>query len=98
MRQLITLLLLPLTACTLATSDATADNMPPRPAACRSEALAQFTGQQASEELGQRMLRASGARLIRWVPKDGVVTMEFNSERVTVQLDGANRVERANCG
>ncbi len=44
------------------------------------------------------MLTASGARTIRWVPKGGVVTMDFNPSRLTVQLDGANRVERANCG
>ena len=98
MRQLVTLALLPLAACTIATSDATADNMPHVPAACRSEALAQFAGQPASEELGARMLRASGARIIRWVPKGGAVTMDFNPARITVQLDGANRVERASCG
>ena len=98
MRRFITLAFLPLAACTIATSDATADNRPPVPAECRNQALAQFIGQPASEELGARMLRASGARTIRWVPKGGVVTMEFNPARITVQLDGANRVERASCG
>lgn len=98
MRQFITLALLPLAACTVATSDATADNVPPTAATCRSEALAQFIGQPASQELGERMLRASGARIIRWVPKGGVITMEFSPERLTVQLDGSNRVESANCG
>jgi hypothetical protein len=44
------------------------------------------------------MLRASGARTIRWVPKGGVVTMEYSAERITVSLDGSNRVERASCG
>jgi hypothetical protein len=98
MRHLITLGLLSLSACTVATSDATADSTPPPAGTCRSEALSQFIGQQASEELGERMLKASGARIIRWVPKGGVITMEFSPERVTVQLDGSNRVEGANCG
>ena len=98
MRQLITLALLPLPACTIATSNATADNPPAAPGACRNEALAQFTGQPASQDLGERMLRASGARILRWVPDGGVVTMEFSPERVTIQLDGSNRVERASCG
>ena len=44
------------------------------------------------------MLRESGARIIRWVPKGSVVTMEFSPERVTVLLDGNNKVERASCG
>jgi len=98
MRQFITLALLPLAACTIATSDATADSPPMGPATCRNEALTQFTGQPASQELGERMLRTSGARTLRWVPKDGVVTMEFSPERVTILLDDSNRVERASCG
>ena len=98
MHKLCTMALLPLAACTVATSNATADNVPAAPAVCRSEALAQFIGQPASQALGERMLRASGAKVIRWVPKGGVVTMDFSPNRLTVQLDGSSRVEAANCG
>lgn len=98
MRHLATLAILPLAACTIATSNATADNPPPITDTCHNEALAQFTGQPASQELGARMLAASGARILRWVPKGGVVTMDFSPERITVLLDGSNRVERASCG
>lgn len=90
------LALMPLMACTIAQSDATAPGEPV--GTCRSEPLAQFVGQTATTELGARMLRASGARIIRWVPQGGMVTMDFNPSRLTVQLDGTNRVERANCG
>ena len=88
--------MLPLAACTIAQSDGTAPG--PMPGTCRNESLGQFTGQPASQDLGERIMRASGARIIRWVPKGGVVTMEFSVERVTVLLDGSNRVERASCG
>jgi hypothetical protein len=44
------------------------------------------------------MLRESGARTIRWVPKGGIITMEFSPDRLTVMLDGSNRVEAARCG
>jgi Peptidase inhibitor I78 family len=98
MRHVFTLGLLPLAACTIATSDATGDTLPPVPAECRNEVLAQFVGQPASQELGARMLAASGAKTIRWVPNGGVVTMDFSPHRLTVQLDGSNRVERASCG
>ena len=97
MRHLAVLACLPLAACTIATSDATADH-PPSTGQCRNEVLGQFTGQAASEELGARMLAASGARTLRWVPKGGVVTMDFSPYRLTVLLDGSNRVERASCG
>ena len=97
MRLLIaSLALLPLAGCTIAQSDATADGPPP--GSCHREALGQFTGQPASQELGAQILRASGARTIRWVPKGSMITMEYSAERVTVHLDGYNRVERANCG
>lgn len=65
---------------------------------CRNEGLDQFVGQPASQELGARMLRESGARTIRWVPKGGIITMEFSADRLTVMLDGSNGVEAARCG
>jgi hypothetical protein len=88
--------LLPLAACQIAQSDATAPGPPP--GTCRPAALEQFTGQEASTDLGARILAASGARAIRWVPKGSVVTMEFSAERVTVLLNENNKVERASCG
>ena len=86
---------LPLAACTIAQSDPGA-SLPDGP--CRNERLDQFIGQAASQELGARMLVSSGARIIRWVPKGGMVTMDFSPARLTVQLDGSNRVETARCG
>jgi hypothetical protein len=44
------------------------------------------------------MMSASGARVLRWVPKGGIVTMDFSPNRLTVQLDDRNRVETARCG
>lgn len=95
MRIALALCLAPLGACTIAESRPV-DELPAGP--CRSGPLAQFIGQPASEPLGARMLSASGARILRWVPKGGAVTMDFSPDRLTVQLDDANRVETANCG
>ena len=95
MRILLALSLLPLAGCMIAESK-TVDEM--GSGTCRSGSLAQFTGQPASQELGARMLAASGAKIIRWVPKGGAVTMDFSPNRLTVQLDGSNRVEHASCG
>lgn len=84
-----------LAACTIVESDPV-QSLPE--GNCRSETLGQFIGQAASQDLGARMLSASGARIIRWVPKGGMVTMDFSPNRLTVQLDASNRVESANCG
>lgn len=67
-------------------------------ASCRGTSLAQVIGQPQSEALAKRMLAATGARAIRWVEKDMMVTMEFRADRLTVYLDAARKVERANCG
>ena len=67
-------------------------------ATCRKEALASFAGQPATQDLGARMLRESGARVLRWVPTGMMVTMDYRGDRLTVHLDAANRVESANCG
>ena len=87
--------MLPLGACTLAESK-TVEEMGVGP--CRNEPLDKFTGQPATQELGARMLAASGGRVIRWVPKGSAVTMDYREDRVTAYLDGSNRVERASCG
>ena len=84
-----------LMACTIAESDPV-DGLPQ--GSCRNEPLEQFVGEPASQDLGARMLRASGARILRWVPKGGVITMDFSPDRLTVQLNGSNRVETARCG
>ena len=65
---------------------------------CRGDALASFTGQPATTELGARMLAQTGARHLRWVAKGMMVTMDYRADRLTVYLDGNNRVERASCG
>ena len=93
---LATLSLLPLSACMVTPSGqpGTGELAP----SCRNEPLDQFVGQPASQELGGRMLAESGARVIRWVPKGGVVTMDFRGDRLTIGLDDANRVATARCG
>ena len=64
---------------------------------CDNSNIRQFVGRQASSGLGAEMLRASGAAVLRWVPHGGVVTMDFRSDRLTVQLDASNRVAQVSC-
>lgn len=96
MRLMPLLLSLPLAACASVASEPPVTGAPL--AACRGDALPSFTGRQATQELGSEMLAASGAKVIRWVAKGMMVTMDYSDQRITVNLDGANRVERASCG
>ncbi len=65
---------------------------------CHGDALGQFTGRPATQELGAEMLRTSGARIIRWVAHGMMVTMDFSPERLTVRLTPDNRIASATCG
>lgn len=94
MRNAALVAMLALGAC--ATSAPPADAPPA--GVCRSEGLAQFVGQPASQQLGADMQRVSGARTLQWVGHGMMVTMDFSPQRLRVFLTADNRVERANCG
>ncbi|MDQ3145272.1 MAG: I78 family peptidase inhibitor [Pseudomonadota bacterium] len=96
MRLALALFTLPLAACTANMAGHAMMSGPM--GTCRPDALPSFVGQPATQELGARLLAASGARNIRWVAKGMMVTMDFSPERLTVYLDENNRVERASCG
>jgi hypothetical protein len=66
--------------------------------ACRNDALAAFAGRVADAAVGTEILRASGARTLRWASPGMMVTMEYRADRVTVWLAPGNRIERVSCG
>jgi len=65
---------------------------------CRPEALEAFTGKTADEATIKKLVADSGARGARVVKPGMAVTMDFRQDRVTVQVDAQNRIERASCG
>jgi len=96
--------LLPLAACRHARGNASADagSLPAKvsdgPQECRPEALDAFTGKTADEATIKKLVADSGARNARVVKPGMAVTMDFRQDRVTVQVDAQNRIERASCG
>ena len=99
MRNLTLLAALALAGCaTQAPPVFVADNDPIVGATCRAAGLDQFNGRTASVETGRDLQRVSGAGVIRWVLPGMAVTMDFSPQRLTVQLDSANRIVRASCG
>ena len=65
---------------------------------CNNAGLARFTGQVGTGALGAEMLRASGAKVIRWVHRGTAVTMDYSPQRLTVHLTAGNVIQRAACG
>ncbi|MEQ3439753.1 Lipoprotein [Stenotrophomonas maltophilia] len=96
------LAILPLAACSHA-GGSTAPDPTPAPVAdaaheCKPEALEAFTGKTADEATIKKLVAASGVRGARVVKPGMAVTMDFRQDRVTVQVDAQNRIERASCG
>jgi len=64
---------------------------------CKPEPGQRFVGQTATEEVGWKLLAATGARVIRWVPPRTQVTMDFRADRLTVSYNDAMVIERVAC-
>ena len=62
-------------------------------------APAQFAiGRQADAALQTEARNRAGAKMVRVLRPDQVVTMEFNAERLNLSVDMTGRVNRVNCG
>lgn len=64
----------------------------------QSVGLDSFKGETASTDLAARIMMASRAHDLRWVPYGTEMKLKQGANRVTVQLDQQNKVVSANCG
>ena len=55
-------------------------------------------GQAATGDLGQRLLDATGAKVLRWAPPRTALTMDFREDRLTVSYDDAMSITQVTCG
>ncbi len=85
-----------LTACAAPPSERLAMNQVA--GVCDARALTSFVGQLPTPETGLKMMGFARAQTMRWVPHGGVMTMDHNPQRLTVQLDAQGRIATANCG
>lgn len=66
--------------------------------ACDAAAAQDLIGRQASAPMGQRLLAATGARVLRWAPPRSALTMDYVTDRLTVEYDEAMVIRRISCG
>lgn len=74
------------------------DPAPSDLASCKAEPVQSYVGQRADQAAGAAILKASGARSLRWGPPDTAWTMDFREDRVNVQYDANLIIERVSCG
>ncbi|MDK2760168.1 MAG: hypothetical protein KYX64_02270 [Sphingopyxis sp.] len=65
---------------------------------CKADAAQSYVGQTASPALGGAILKAAGARTLRWVPPRSAVTQDYRIDRVNVMYDDAYKIAQINCG
>lgn len=65
--------------------------------ACKADAGQRFVGQKATAETGDALIKATGAKRLRWVPPRSAVTMDFQADRLTVSYDDNMVIERVSC-
>lgn len=93
MRRALPTVLLVLAACTTAAVPGEA----PRPA-CNTAGAKGFIGQSGTNETGASILRATGARTLRWASPGYMLTMDYRADRVTVRLGPDRKVTAIDCG
>lgn len=64
---------------------------------CRAEPGQRFVGVRATGEVGQQLLAATRAQILRWVPPRTAVTMDFNPNRLTVSYDDNMVITQVSC-
>lgn len=74
------------------------DPMPPAMSQCHADGLQSFVGQAATPQLLESARQRAGARVVRVLRPDQMVTMEFREDRLSVHVDAANVVTRIVCG
>ena len=90
---------LPLAACM--SSEAPAESTPPPPSGemtCNADAAQSYVGQTATSDVGAAILKATGARTLRWGPPRSAMTMDYRQDRVNIMYDDAYKITQVTCG
>ncbi len=65
---------------------------------CKADAAQGLVGRSASEAVVKDAVRLSGAKAVRVIPHDGMVTMDYRGDRLNIQLDEHEKIVAITCG
>ena len=68
------------------------------PDSCTSSAAEHFKGQAATPELLEQARQKAGASTARILTPDSVVTLEYNGQRLNLNVDDQRMITRVSCG
>ena len=70
----------------------------PPPGPCDASAVQTYVGQQATGGIGEAILAASRAKMLRWGPPNSMWTMDYREDRVNVRYDERMMITAVTCG
>jgi hypothetical protein len=68
------------------------------PMACKAEPAQYHIGHDATQAMGNAILKDSGARTLRWGPPNSAWTMDYREDRVNVRYDDKMKITGITCG
>ena len=71
----------------------------PGPNACHADRVSKWFGKKATSATRAEIAAATGAKSIRWLYPDSIVTQDYRADRLNVRMDkGTEVIRAANCG
>lgn len=89
---------LPLAACATSETPVESTPAPTTEMMCKADAAQSYIGQTATPDLGGAIVKATGARTLRWGPPRSAMTMDYRQDRVNVMYDDAYKITQVTCG
>ena len=88
-----------LTAALALTACMTVQPEPDGTDACNASKVAPWVGKAATPAVRADIARITGAKTIRWLYPDSIVTMDYRADRLNVTMDkGSDVIRSAKCG
>lgn len=92
-----------LSGCVVSINDGDSDRAeavppPPAPMMCDAAPAQYHIGHDATQTMGEAILKDSGARTLRWGPPNAAWTMDYRQDRVNVRYDAQSKIVEITCG
>lgn len=71
---------------------------PPVPMVCNAAPAQYHIGHDATQSMGEAIVKDSGARTLRWGPPNAAWTMDLRQDRVNVRYDERMKIVEITCG
>lgn len=68
------------------------------PGPCDAQRVNRLIGRKLTSGTAEAAMNEAGAAIVRTAHKDGMITMDYNADRLNIFYDDANIIVRLSCG